>query len=112
MNAQNRNQSRRTFLKKSIATAFLLPILYKDLLSMVRTSADQPLKIYIFSKHLQFLNYQDMAEAAAEMGFDGIDLTVRPKGHVLPERVETDLPKAVEAMKKGEFCSFTDDHSC
>ena len=44
-----------------------------------------------------------MAEAAAEMGFDGIDLTVRPKGHVLPERVDTDLPKAVEAMKKVNF---------
>ena len=44
-----------------------------------------------------------MAEAAAEMDFDGIDLTVRPGGHVLPERVETDLPKAVEAMKKVNF---------
>ncbi|MGZ8559058.1 MAG: sugar phosphate isomerase/epimerase family protein [Chitinophagaceae bacterium] len=41
-----------------------------------------------------------MAEAVAEMGFDGIDLTVRPNGHVLPERVESDLPKAVEAMRK------------
>jgi sugar phosphate isomerase/epimerase len=41
-----------------------------------------------------------MSEAAADMGFDGIDLTVRPKGHVLPENVVNDLPKAVEAMKK------------
>lgn len=41
-----------------------------------------------------------MSEAAAEMGFDGLDLTVRPKGHVLPERANDDLPKAVEAMKK------------
>src|SRR5688572_5303752 len=103
MKAPNRNQSRRTFLKKSIATAFVLPIISKDLLSMIRPGADQPLKIHIFSKHLQFLNYADMAEAAAEMDFDGVDLTVRPKGHVLPERVETDLPKAVEAMKKMDF---------
>ena len=41
-----------------------------------------------------------MSEAAAEMGFNGLDLTLRPKGHVLPERVVDDLPKAVEAMKK------------
>jgi sugar phosphate isomerase/epimerase len=41
-----------------------------------------------------------MAEVAAEIGFDGVDLTVRPKGHVLPERVEGDLPKAVEAIRK------------
>jgi len=40
-----------------------------------------------------------MSEAAKEMGFDGVDLTVRPKGHVLPERVNEDLPKATEAMK-------------
>jgi sugar phosphate isomerase/epimerase len=33
------------------------------------------------------------------MGFDGIDLTVRPKGHVLPERVADDLPRAVEAIR-------------
>ena len=57
-------------------------------------------RFYIFSKHLQFLNYQDMADAAAECGFDGIDLTVRPKGHVLPERAHEDLPRAVEAIKK------------
>ncbi len=56
-------------------------------------------EIYIFSKHLQFLNYSEMAQAAADMGFDGVDLTVRPGGHVLPERVETDLPKAVSAIQ-------------
>lgn len=60
-------------------------------------------KINIFSKHLQFLNYKDMAEVAREIGFDGIDLTVRPNGHVTPEKVEEDLPSAVDAMKKVGF---------
>ena len=55
--------------------------------------------ICIFSKHLQWLDYNGMAETAAQLGFDGIDLTVRPRGHVSPERVETDLPRAVEAVK-------------
>lgn len=41
-----------------------------------------------------------MADAAAEIGFDGVDLSVRPNGHVLPEQVENDLPKAVEALGK------------
>ena len=41
-----------------------------------------------------------MAKVVAELGFDGVDLTVRPQGHVLPERVEADLPKAVEAVSK------------
>lgn len=55
--------------------------------------------ISIFSKHLQWLDYQDMARVAADIGFDGVDLTVRPGGHVLPENVERDLPKAVEAVR-------------
>ena len=41
-----------------------------------------------------------MAKALADMGFDGADLTVRPGGHVFPEKVEEDLPKAVEAVAK------------
>lgn len=57
-------------------------------------------RISIFSKHLQWLDYKGMAETAAEIGFNGVDLTVRPKGHVLPERVEDDLPRAVEAVNK------------
>jgi sugar phosphate isomerase/epimerase len=57
-------------------------------------------KISVFSKHLQWLNYADMAQVAAQIGFDGIDLTVRPHGHVLPERVAEDLPKAVDTVNK------------
>ncbi len=60
---------------------------------------EKQLSIHVFSKHLQFLNYQDMAEAAAEMGFDGVDLTVRPGGHVLPEEVEDNLPLAIEKIR-------------
>jgi len=59
-----------------------------------------PGTVHVFSKHLQWLDYRGMAETAAEVGFDGVDLTVRPGGHVLPERVEDDLPKAVEAAHK------------
>ena len=64
------------------------------------TDNSDRLNVNLFSKHLQFLDYQDMANATAEMGFDGVDLTVRPGGHVLPERAEDDLPKAVEAIKR------------
>ena len=56
--------------------------------------------VHIFSKHLQFLDYDEMARKAKEIGFDGLDLTVRPGGHVEPENVERDLPKAAEAIHK------------
>ena len=54
-----------------------------------------------FSKHLPDVGWADLAAATIDMGFDGIDLTVRPKGHVAPERVAEDLPRAVEAIRAG-----------
>jgi L-ribulose-5-phosphate 3-epimerase len=60
----------------------------------------KPFPLSIFSKQLQWLDYDEMARVAAEIGFDGVDLTVRPGGHVLPERVEQDLPRAMEAVQK------------
>ena len=100
MKSQNNSQSRRSFLKKSLITAGFFPLLQENFLSSFNNTSEDRLKVHIFSKHLQFLNYHEMAEAVAEMGFDGIDLTVRPDGHVRPERVESDLPKATEAMRK------------
>jgi L-ribulose-5-phosphate 3-epimerase len=52
-----------------------------------------------FSKHLPDLNVSDLASAVIDMGYDGIDLTVRPGGHVLPERVTDDLPRALDAIR-------------
>ncbi|MFN4144959.1 MAG: sugar phosphate isomerase/epimerase family protein [Runella sp.] len=58
-------------------------------------------QISVFSKMLQWLeDYNLLAATTAEIGFDGLDLTVRPAGHVLPERVEDDLPRLVAACQK------------
>ncbi|MBK7711736.1 MAG: sugar phosphate isomerase/epimerase [Bacteroidales bacterium] len=104
--------SRRNFIAKSAITAAgitgglnLFAELPEDLLRSAGEAdfggkRPDSFKISIFSKHLQWLDYKEMAKAVADIGFDGVDLTVRPQGHVLPERVEEDLPKAVEAMEK------------
>jgi L-ribulose-5-phosphate 3-epimerase len=98
--------SRRDFLLKSmLATAGVTPG-FKALATDLKFDFESPLAntgiytINIFSKNLHWLDYEGMAHAAAEMGFDGVDLTVRPDGHVIPERVAEDLPKAVEAVRK------------
>ena len=59
-----------------------------------------PLKISVFSKHFQWTNCHEMAAIARDVGFDGIDLTVREGGQVMPERVEEDLPKAAEDIRR------------
>ncbi len=53
----------------------------------------------LFSKHLPHLGYWDLAKAQRDLGIPGCDLTVRPNGHVLPENVARDLPKAHEALQ-------------
>jgi sugar phosphate isomerase/epimerase len=61
------------------------------------------LSVAIFSKHLQFLQGAELARAAAEMGFDGIDLTVRVGGHVEPSRVTEDLPPLVTLVRQHQL---------
>ena len=93
--------SRRSFTKLSATAVGSIPLMgFNSALLATILKPKQDLEIYLFSKHLQFLDYNEMAAATADMGFDGLDLTVRPKGHVQPERVVDDLPKAVEAIKK------------
>ena len=90
---------RRTFGKLAAAGSLGLATSGLSLKSQTAKSSSDKLPVYVFSKHLQFLNYREMSEVTAELGFKGLDLTVRPTGHVEPERAEEDLPKAVEAMR-------------
>jgi len=53
----------------------------------------------LFSKPLPELGWDDLGRVVKETGFDGVDLTVRPKGHVLPERAAQDLPRALDAIR-------------
>lgn len=100
-NPSSTRESRRDFIKKSMLAGSMIPFMHLPAGgASAKSRGASALKVHIFSKHLQFLNYDDMAKAAADIGFDGVDLTVRPKGHVLPERVETDLPRAVAAIRK------------
>jgi sugar phosphate isomerase/epimerase len=52
-----------------------------------------------FSKHLPDLGWAELGSAVKDAGFDGVDLTVRARGHVLPESAARDLPRALDAIK-------------
>ncbi len=91
--------TRRQFLNSS-TTATLAATVWPRVLSAPARVEPGPWKFCAFEKPLQFLNYGELADLIAELGFDGIEATVRPGGHVLPERVEEDLPKFAEALKK------------
>src|SRR6266850_776619 len=92
--------SRRQFLSRSVLAAAgatcapaLLPGRADDKLSS---------PIVVFTKVYQTLslNFEDSAAITAEAQLDGVDIPVRPKGEVEPERVSEDLPRYAEALKK------------
>ncbi|MFY0652863.1 MAG: TIM barrel protein [Cyclobacteriaceae bacterium] len=93
--------SRREFIKKTAVATSMASLASSPLNLWAGAKANDSLSIHIFSKHLQFLDHQAVGEQAAAIGFDGVDLTVRPGGHVEPEKVVSDLPKAIELIKKG-----------
>lgn len=93
------NLTREKFIKLSAMGIAAMPLLGMNIVEELNTplSNSNP-KVHLFSKHLQFLAYKEMSEVSAEMGFNGLDVTVRKGGHVAPENVLEDLPKVAEAM--------------
>lgn len=89
--------SRRRFL--DVVPLGMVPDLSSSLQAATRVLSGPP-TVCMFSKHLPFLGYQSLAITLKQMGFDGVDLTVRPHGHVLPQNVESDLPRAAELIRR------------
>jgi L-ribulose-5-phosphate 3-epimerase len=94
------NVSRREFVQYLSASAAMAMLPFNESLGGNGIKPNALYPISIFSKNLHWLGYEEMANVVKDMGFDGIDLTVRPNGHVTPERVKEDLPKAVEIIRK------------
>ena len=56
------------------------------------------MRYVMFSKHLQPLPIPEIGRIIKELGFSGVELTVRPGGHIQPDEVDTELPRAVEVF--------------
>jgi sugar phosphate isomerase/epimerase len=93
--------TRRDFLERaSVAAAGVLVSGASTAMAQTRTT-----RTYCaFTKLLHSLSYDECADRIAEIGLDGIEATVRnggtQPGQVTPERVEDDLPRLIEALRK------------
>jgi L-ribulose-5-phosphate 3-epimerase len=56
------------------------------------------MRYIMFSKHLQSMSVLEAGKTIKSLGFDGVELTVRPNGHILPDNVGEDLPRAVAEL--------------
>lgn len=64
-----------------------------------RPASSVALPICLFSKPLHNRPFAELPAVLREIGFGAVDLTCRPQGHVLPERVADDLPRACELFQ-------------
>lgn len=92
------NTSKRNFLKLAAATTCGSAF---DPLASFQPGSLNAFNgaLCFFSKHLPSTNWQRLGQTVKKIGFNGVDLTVRPGGHVLPERAAEDLPKALAAIQ-------------
>lgn len=63
-------------------------------------AATPKVKLAVFAKHLQFVPLDRLPGVVAELGFDGADLPVRPRGILEPEQVAAGLPKLVKSLRQ------------
>lgn len=91
---------RRIFIKNAALGAAGLTMAGRLQASLLSPVNEIKRPIHVFTKCLQFLDFNELAEVLEKNGFDGADLAVRPKGQILPENVEKELPLAVKALQK------------
>lgn len=85
--------SRRTFIQTLAGSTLAVPF-------SSHAAESSPWPVIGFTKPFQKADFERTAEIVADVGWSGIELPLRAKGQIEPERVEEDLPKMVDALKK------------
>ncbi|MCA9060809.1 MAG: sugar phosphate isomerase/epimerase, partial [Planctomycetaceae bacterium] len=96
--AQSRRLSRRDALAASAAGILTPWLTAAPGLATSRSDDLTENELCVFTKPFQSLSPSELANTVAEMGFTGLELPVRPGGHIEPEEVEDRLPAMVEAL--------------
>ena len=93
--AHTRGMTRRQFLATGALGLAAAPRLFSA------EPASVPNKLIAFTKPFDTLSPEATADLVADVGWDGVEFAIRKnRGHVQPEKVEDDLPRYVEALKK------------
>ncbi|HEY0967695.1 MAG TPA: TIM barrel protein [Opitutaceae bacterium] len=88
--------NRRDFLKTVGAAS--LAASFPALRGQSAPASAQKNPVILFSKHANWLTAEELGPYLRDLGFDGVELAVRPGGHVLPAEAARRLPAAVKAI--------------
>lgn len=89
--------TRRDFVKTSslAGLAAALPSLRAQTAGVTRKNP-----VALFSKHVHWLEPDEFGPFLRGIGFDAVDLAVRPGGHIAPEQAASRLPGAVKSLHR------------
>ena len=87
---------RREFIGATIASG--LAVALNESRAEKNALGSRP-KVCVYTEHFQSLPIPEVCPIFKRMGVEGLDLTVRPGGHIAPENAKNELPKAVKAAR-------------
>ncbi|MFP6763650.1 MAG: sugar phosphate isomerase/epimerase family protein [Planctomycetaceae bacterium] len=93
-----RSIDRRTFLGAATFSMTAGPLALQT--GHTAPGTDSVCPVCVFTKPLQSLSFDELADRIAEFGFDGLEAPIREGGHMEPAEVPDRLPAMVEALKK------------
>lgn len=96
MNCSANVLNRREFVSQALLATSIAAVSGLPVSAEAHALSDY--QLCAFEKFLQELSYEELADTIADLGFHGIEATVREGGHVAPERVEEELPRMVRAL--------------
>jgi len=88
---------RRDLLRIAIASTVVSEALPG---SAILAATDPVPETCIYTEHFQELPIPEVCRVFRRIGVDGLDLTVRPGGHIEPEAAPKDLPVAVQSAQE------------
>lgn len=92
----NRRMKRREFASVAVASGLVTAT---TRLHASDAPANPRPKVCTYTEHFQELPIPEVCKIFRRIGVDGLDLTVRPGGHIDPQNVAEELPKAARAAR-------------
>ncbi|MGJ8722977.1 MAG: sugar phosphate isomerase/epimerase family protein [Roseibacillus sp.] len=91
--------TRRNFLQQTGMAAVASGLVRAQDSPAQQADAPEDWPIVLFEKPVQALSYQEIADEVAQMGLRGLEATIRPKGHILPENAAKEIPSMMKALE-------------
>lgn len=97
-----RNEVRHVFKRRSFIGAVVasgVGTAFRNSWARETTSQNSRPRVCVYSEQFQSLSIPEFCQVLRQMGVDGLDLTVRPGGHIQPQNVTDELTEAASVAR-------------